>query len=59
MLVNLDDDVVLPDIDAIDRISAHRWGSATLEALVRAKSVRETAGRAPAGGGRRRRTMSR
>ncbi|MFC5995931.1 helix-turn-helix domain-containing protein [Pseudonocardia hispaniensis] len=32
-----------PDVDLLDRIIAHSWGAATLDALVRAGSVRQAA----------------
>ncbi|MFR9801658.1 helix-turn-helix domain-containing protein [Pseudonocardia sp. RS010] len=36
-------DADLPDVDALDEIMGHAWGAATLDALVRAGSVRQAA----------------
>lgn len=43
LLTDLPADAVLPDVDLLDAITAQPWGPATLDALVRAGSVRQAA----------------
>lgn len=43
LLADTPDDAALPDVDLLDGVMAHPWGAATLDALVRAGSVRQAA----------------
>ncbi len=43
LLADTSDDAALPDVDLLDEVMAHPWGPATLDALVRAASVRQAA----------------
>jgi hypothetical protein len=43
LLADTPADADLPDVDSLDEVMAHAWGGATLDALVRAGSVRQAA----------------
>ncbi len=43
LLADMPTDTDLPDVDSLDEVMAHAWGPATLDALVRAGSVRQAA----------------
>jgi hypothetical protein len=43
LLADAPADTDLPDVDSLDAVMAHAWGPATLDALVRAGSVRQAA----------------
>ena len=43
LLADLPQDSELPDVDSLDAVMSHPWGSATIDALVRTSSIRQAA----------------